>query len=161
MGSGRGILEKRRGGTDTVSKGTKRFKRQGWVTVLKAAKSRVKMETSPLGGPQSCCGDFGRNISVVCSEERPDGSRVRREQEVSKWRQLLQEGCVSGEVTGVHAWWRRIDCFENESDLSTVIKDLVVKGEVGDTGGRQEGRQVELRGEASPGPVVHKPGYPY
>lgn len=95
---------KRQGGTDMVSKGTKIFKRQGWVTVLKAAKSRVEMETSPLDGLQSCCGDFGRNISVVCSEERPDGSRVRREQEVRKWRQG-QEGFVSGEVRGAHAWW--------------------------------------------------------
>lgn len=119
------------------------------------------METSPLGGPQSCCGDFGRNISAVCSEERPDGSRVRREQEVRKWRQLLQEGCISGGVTGVHVWWRRTGCFEDESDLSTVMKDLVGKGEVGDTGGREEGRQVELTGEASPGPVGHKPSCPY
>lgn len=119
------------------------------------------METSPLGGPQSCCGDCGRNISVVYSEERPDGSRVRREQEVRKWRQLLQEGCISGGVTGAHVWWRRTDCFEDESDLSTVMKDLVGKGEVGDTGGREEGRQVELTGEASPGPVGHKPGCPY
>lgn len=96
---------KKRGGTDTVSRGTGRLKRQGWVTVLNAAKGQVKMETSPRGGLQSCCGDFGGNISVVCSEERPDGSGVRSEQEVRKWRQLLQEGCVSGEVTGAHAWW--------------------------------------------------------
>lgn len=33
------------------------------------------------------------------ARERPDGSRVRREQEVRKWRQG-QEGFVSGEVTG-------------------------------------------------------------
>ena len=95
----------RPGGTDMVSKGTGRFKRQGWVTVLKAAKNQVKMETSPRGGLQSCCGDFGGNISVVCSEERPDGSGMRSEREVRKWRQLIQEGCVSGEVTGAHAWW--------------------------------------------------------
>lgn len=42
------------------------------------------MEAFPLGGLQSCCGDFGRNISVVCSEERPDGSKLRSELEARR-----------------------------------------------------------------------------
>lgn len=86
MGSGWRILgrsnkrsRRRHGGEVTVSKETKGFQKQGWATVLKAANSQVKMETFPLGGLQSCCGDFGRNISVVRSEERPDGSKLRSE----------------------------------------------------------------------------------
>lgn len=60
----------------------------------------------------------------------------------------------------------RIDRFEDESDLSTVMKDLVGKGEVVDTGGREEGRHVELRSESEPRtsgsqtwlPVLASPG---